>query len=69
MKEYWFCIIGPVERKLIPDGGDLPMRLAVQSGLDKIVPSINFDELHTWSGWGITEAQCEKIMKALYSPE
>ena len=28
--EYWFCEIGPIDRSNIPNGGDYPLRSAVE---------------------------------------
>lgn len=65
MKEYWYCIIGPVERDLIPDGGDLPMRNAVRTALNTMAPTAEWKTLS--SGWGITDAQAKRMTIALHS--
>ena len=30
MKEYWFCLVGPIERASRPERADFPMRVAVE---------------------------------------
>jgi hypothetical protein len=66
MKEYWLCVVGPVERSDVPDGGgDLPMRIAVSNALEELVPSAGGVVLS--SGWGVSEEQRERVMHALYA--
>ena len=62
MKEYWYCIIGPVER---PAGGDLLMRIAVKDALGEIVPDLDWDEVVVASGWGVTEEDQRAMRDAL----
>lgn len=49
--ECWTCVIGEVDRALLPDGSDLPMRKAVQQAyLELTGQQANF----CFSGWGYT---------------
>ena len=52
VKNYWSCEIGPIERSKVPDGGDGPLRSAVQNRFIEM-----FDEQAEIcsSGWGLTE--------------
>jgi hypothetical protein len=52
VKNYWSCEIGPIERSKVPDGGDGPLRSAVQNRFIEM-----FDEQAEVcsSGWGLTE--------------
>ena len=52
MKEYWFCKIGPIERRLVPFGGDWPLRQSVQETFEIMFPE---KEYICSSGWGLTE--------------
>ena len=65
MKEYWLCVVGPVERNDVPNGGDLTMRTAVSNALEELVPSAG--DIVLSSGWGVTEEQRERVMRALYA--
>lgn len=67
MKEYWLCVVGPIEGSDVPDGGDFPLRIAVNDALEKLVPSANNVVLS--SGWGATEEQRERVMRALYAEQ
>lgn len=67
MKEYWICVVGPVERSDVPAGGDVPMRIAVSNALEKLVPSAG--DVVLSSGWGVTEEQRERVMVALYAQQ
>jgi hypothetical protein len=51
-KEYWFCKIGPIERYRIPNGGDGPLRSAVE---DKFIEMFGEQAKICGSGWGLTE--------------
>jgi len=60
-KEYWVCVVGPIERDKLPDGSDLPMRWAVQSAFENVTgewPGV------CSSGWGCDEAEAEAISLA-----
>lgn len=59
-QEYWFCIIGPVERGNLPDGADFPMRMAVKGQF------LNMTDLNAescWSGWGVSEKRKDELVK------
>lgn len=49
---FWHCIIGTTSFDNIPDGGDLPMRIAVEKAYKKLIGN-DADILS--SGWGLTE--------------
>jgi hypothetical protein len=49
---YWTCTIGPIYRKFIPDGGDSPLRQAVQN---KFYDMFGLYADFCSSGWGLTE--------------
>lgn len=48
---YWYALIGPARRKNIPDGGDFPMRQAVQRAFSE---TLGADAAVCSSGWGMT---------------
>lgn len=53
----WFCKIGEVDTSLVPDGGDSPMRAAVEAAY------INITGQHptfTFSGWGGKLSEAER---------
>ena len=50
--EYWFCKIGPIDRSEIPDGGDGPLRSAVE---DKFIDMFGEQAKTCGSGWGLKE--------------
>ena len=70
-KEYWHCIIGPIESYTLPDGADLPMRNAVARAFENLpgcpVDEEGFAYYILWSGWGMTEDQVEAVQKAAYA--
>jgi hypothetical protein len=49
---YWFCKIGPVDREVIPSGGDGPLRNAVQY---KFIEMFGEQAQTCSSGWGLTQ--------------
>lgn len=49
---YWTCRIGPAERDSVPDGGDLPLRVAVGKAFHEVT-GVGAQELS--SGWGRTD--------------
>lgn len=65
-KEYWVCIIGPVERKELPDGADCPPRAAVQNAIIKMIGR-QPDECA--SGWGCTEETKNAICNVWNDPK
>ena len=49
----WECRVGPVPFGLtLPPGADQPMRRAVERALHELMPDIDMDTIHTFSGWG-----------------
>lgn len=61
-KEYWFCLIGPVERKDLPNGADYPLRQAVRT---KFLDLVGYDDDVCSSGWGLSQEQYDAIRKIL----
>lgn len=49
--EYWFCEIGPIDRKKVPWGGDYPLREAVE---DRFIEIFGKQAEKCSSGWGLT---------------
>jgi hypothetical protein len=49
---YWSCKIGPVNREVIPFGGDGPLRSAVGN---KFIEMFGEQAQTCSSGWGLTE--------------
>lgn len=60
-KEYWVCIVGPVDRKELPMGADSPPRTAVQNAIIKM---IGRQPHECASGWGCTEKTKDAICQA-----
>jgi hypothetical protein len=60
MKEYWYCLIGPVEGTQLPQGSDLPMRIAVQNTLFNM--GYKYNNLTCHSGWGLSEENASDIV-------
>jgi len=50
--EYWFCKIGPIEGSKIPNGGDGPLRAAVEG---RFIEMFGEQAKRCGSGWGLTE--------------
>jgi len=61
-KEYWYCVIGPINREDVPSGGDFPMRTAVK---DAFRDMLNEYADICSSGWGITEEDFKEISNLL----
>ena len=66
MKEYWFCVIGPCERKALPHGADFPLRQAVQTEYEALTGSVNY---RCSSGWGVSEDAALAIFLARENPK
>lgn len=64
MKEYWFCIIGPTKREDTPDGADYPMRQGVKAVFCDLA---GYEAEVLYSGWGITEKDKDRILRATLS--
>ena len=62
-KEYWVCMIGPIDRSKVPYGDDFPLRRAVQDAIDNLVGE---DEEVCYSGWGYSAEQIDAMRKAAY---
>lgn len=72
MAEYWYCVIGPVERSELNDGmkrifgkiggADLLPRRAAINAVENIV---GYQPAHCWSAWGVSEERKEAILMAL----
>jgi hypothetical protein len=60
-KEYWMCIIGPIEKYCIPKRGDLPLRASVQQ---TYFDMLNESAKICASGWGMNQEKYELIQKA-----
>jgi hypothetical protein len=51
-KQYWFCTIGPVNKKELGYGADGPLRSVVQN---KFIKMFGKQAEICGSGWGLTE--------------
>lgn len=60
-REYWECIIGPVDSSKVPPGGDFPIRAAVWNAFRELTGEEAED---CWSGWGVSEEVKDRILKA-----
>lgn len=62
MKNIWVCKIGDVDGRYVPDGGDLPMRSAVQHAYFKLTGQ---QPVFIFSGWAgkLTESE-RKVVDA-----
>lgn len=58
MKNYWFCEIGPIERKDLSFGADGPLRMAVQK---KFIEMFGKQAETCGSGWGLTEEMKNRL--------
>ena len=59
-KEYWVCVIGPIEREKLPLGADFPLRQAVKKAYEELTGDINYT---CSSGWGADEEEAREISK------
>jgi hypothetical protein len=50
--EYWKCVIGPVDRKEVPWGGDFPLRDAV---INRFIEMFGKEPVMCSSGWGLKQ--------------
>lgn len=60
--EFWYCIIGAIDRNKVPWGGDFPLRDTVQ---DKFIEMFGEQADKCSSGWGLnllTESVISRIM-------
>ena len=61
MRKYWHCIVevetGDLE---IPDGGDRPMRVAVDEAAEALTGS--FAVTNIYSGWGVSENMAKHLV-------
>lgn len=60
-EEYWVCVIGPVNRALVPQGGDFPPRRAA---MEQIMKMSGVDDFTCSSGWGVNEETKDAILEA-----
>jgi len=60
MKQYWVCIIGPVDSDDLPDGADSQPRNAAQNA---VAAMVGHEHLSTWSGWGCDEKTKEAVLQ------
>jgi len=60
-KEYWYCIIGPVDDYDLAHPDDLSLRNAVQNAFKAL---IGHDADHCYTAWGISEAAKERMLLA-----
>jgi hypothetical protein len=60
-KEYWFCLIGPIEKEKVHQGGDFPLRQAVKDAFERTTGE---DAEMCSSGWGVDEEEAEAMRKA-----
>jgi hypothetical protein len=58
-KKIWFCKIGEVDTSFVPDGGDLPMRMAVA---EKYLELTDFVPDFCFSGWAATLDEPERAV-------
>jgi hypothetical protein len=59
-KEYWNCLIGPIERDKVPHGGDFPLRWSVR---EKFEQMFGFDAPVCSSGWGVKEDMKDRLSR------
>lgn len=62
-KQYWFCVIGPAEKKDIPFGGDYPIRQATKKEYFRMFP--DQEDYEFSSGWGVTKDMKNAISKLM----
>ena len=67
-KEYWMCVIGPIESGTLRNGSDSPMRMAVAEAFEAL-PGCPIDgegraSYILSSGWGLTEDQFNAVSEA-----
>lgn len=60
-QEYWTCIIGPCRLGDDIHGPDFPMRQAVKAAFVSLTGN---EDYTCTSGWGITEADRQRILDA-----
>ena len=65
-KEYWVCMIGPIERCKVRDGGDWSLRQAVKAAFYNLIGE---DAEGCASGWGYSKKQVDAMRKAAYPKE
>lgn len=66
ISEYWFCLIGPVQREKLPAECDMPMREAVEMALGKLTGEAS---QRLCSCWGITPEIAEAVLKTVCDGE
>jgi hypothetical protein len=67
LKEYWHCIIGPINPTIhLPSGSDLPLRSAVAAAFKKLT---GIDAETCTSSWGVSEEMKDRMLQAKYSSQ
>ncbi len=61
-QEYWFCLIGPVDRRIVPYGGDAPLRMSVKDKFQKMFP---YNDYTCSSGWGMDQEEYNEIQEVI----
>ena len=65
-REYWLCIVGPVDGTTLELGADFPMRMGIRSALERLEKTglkVGQDFAIS-SGWGIDDKTAEEIKDA-----
>ena len=76
MKNYWNCVIGPIDRDKLPWGSDshlrMPVKLAFKKLVNEIYDDYDFSRNSGYfcsSGWGVTGEQANDIFYASNNDE
>ena len=59
MMKIWYCKIGEVDERLVPPGGDYPMRQAVAAAYKELTGQ---DDVFLFSGWGAELTEPERAV-------
>ena len=65
--EYWYCIVGPIERATVPNGGDFPLRMAVREKMSEMFGSEVENKTTCSSGWGMDQKEYDAIQRARHT--
>lgn len=70
-KEYWVCVVGPVERDNLPEmGADGPPRYAVEESVEQMLAehgALDSNDFRISSGWGVSSETAERVEKIVAS--